>query len=349
MPHKIHKNFIIGLLLICFSCSTNDNEKEDNQNPSTFNLLNVPDNSNDITLLPTFNWDTASDTEGNSISYDFILDTNMNPTTILSTAITNTNFELDIPLEVNTTYYWKVIAKDENSHSTQSAIFSFTTIAETPNTAPEGFNLISIEDNSLNSTLHPTFSWETAIDVDGDSILYDVYLDTNNQPNTKVAEDLQETSFTVANQLQNDTAYYWYVTAKDNRTNTTSEIYSFVTEVETTEADVPFSVVEISPIFPGCEDVSEKKDCFNEKMQQHIRDNFLYPQEAIDNNIEGRVFILLVISKTGEITNIRSRGPDELLINEALRIMNLLPKMTPGIQNGQNVNVPYSIPITFKL
>lgn len=43
------------------------------------------------------------------------------------------------------------------------------------------------------------------------------------------------------------------------------------------------------------------------------------------------------------------RGPDKLLEEEAARIISLLPRMTPGKQQGQVVQVPYSIPITFKL
>ena len=43
------------------------------------------------------------------------------------------------------------------------------------------------------------------------------------------------------------------------------------------------------------------------------------------------------------------RGPDALLENEAKRIIGLLPEMKPGKQKGKEVDVPYSIPVTFKL
>lgn len=43
------------------------------------------------------------------------------------------------------------------------------------------------------------------------------------------------------------------------------------------------------------------------------------------------------------------RGPDKNLEAEALRIINLLPNMTPGRQRGRPVKVPFSIPITFRL
>ncbi len=56
-----------------------------------------------------------------------------------------------------------------------------------------------------------------------------------------------------------------------------------------------------------------------------------------------------VISSEGTITNIRMRGPDKVLEEEAKRIISLLPDFVPGKQNGQPVNVPFTIPITFKL
>ncbi|MFD0796369.1 TonB family protein [Maribacter chungangensis] len=113
--------------------------------------------------------------------------------------------------------------------------------------------------------------------------------------------------------------------------------------------DVPFSVIEEVPIFPGCEGATDKRKCFNEMMQKHIAKNFRYPKEAQEKGLQGRVNVLLTIGKDGVIKNLRMRGPDVLLENEAKRIMDLLPNMVPGKKDGKEVNVPYSIPITFKL
>ena len=66
--------------------------------------------------------------------------------------------------------------------------------------------------------------------------------------------------------------------------------------------------------------------------------------------IQGKVYMRFVIEKDGSITNIEVlRSPDRNLEKEALRIINKLPKMTPGKQRGRPVRVPFSIPITFKL
>lgn len=121
-----------------------------------------------------------------------------------------------------------------------------------------------------------------------------------------------------------------------------------VEEVEE-DIDVPFAVIEDVPVFPGCESASDKRACFNEKMQQHIRKNFRYPEIAQEMGIQGRVNVMFTIQKDGSIGNIRYRGPDKNLEAEALRIIERLPKMTPGKQRGRPVRVPFSIPITFKL
>ena len=118
-----------------------------------------------------------------------------------------------------------------------------------------------------------------------------------------------------------------------------------------TVGDIPFAIIEEVPIYPGCEDIerNERMDCFQEKMGEHINITFKYPLKARKKNIEGRVLVLFVISKEGEITNIETRGGDPILQTEALRIVRLLPKMKPGMQKGKPVNVKYALPINFRL
>jgi protein TonB len=128
-------------------------------------------------------------------------------------------------------------------------------------------------------------------------------------------------------------------------------IEDIVVEDDFDDIDVPFAVIEDVPIFPGCESVakSQRRACFQEQMNKHIRQNFRYPDIAQEMGIQGRVYVNFIISKDGTITNIRMRGPDKNLENEAARIIGRLPKMTPGRQRGRAVRVPFSIPITFRL
>ncbi len=120
---------------------------------------------------------------------------------------------------------------------------------------------------------------------------------------------------------------------------------------EELDVDVPFAIIEDVPIFPGCENVkkSERRKCFQDKVQRHINKNFRYPEIAQEMGIQGRVYVQFVIAKDGSITGIRTRGPDKNLEKEANRIISKLPNMTPGKQRGRAVRVPFSIPITFRL
>jgi len=127
-----------------------------------------------------------------------------------------------------------------------------------------------------------------------------------------------------------------------------------VDDVDVGEVDedisVPFAVIEHVPVFPGCEDLqteAEKKACFNRKVQEHIQKNFNYPRTALEMGISGRVFIQFQIDATGKVSNIKKRGPDRLLEDEAVRIIASIPQMKPGTQRGRPTKVGYSIPINF--
>ncbi|SEQ58652.1 outer membrane transport energization protein TonB [Hyunsoonleella jejuensis] len=115
------------------------------------------------------------------------------------------------------------------------------------------------------------------------------------------------------------------------------------------DVEVPFAIIEDVPLFPGCENVkkSERRDCFQQKMNAHVVKNFNYPQTALDMGIKGRVYVIFVIAPDGSISKIRTRGPDKILEDEAQRIISLLPKMIPGKQRGKPVSVPFSLPINF--
>lgn len=125
------------------------------------------------------------------------------------------------------------------------------------------------------------------------------------------------------------------------------EVKQVVEEEE--EVDVPFTIIESVPMFPGCENAADKRACFQEKIQQHIVKNFKYPEAAQDAGIQGKVFVSFVIEKNGSISIANMRGPSPILEKEAKRIMEKMPTLTPGKQRGKPVRMTMSIPITFKL
>ena len=128
-----------------------------------------------------------------------------------------------------------------------------------------------------------------------------------------------------------------------------------IEEVEVVEEElaeeVPFAIIEEVPTFPGCEKLtkSERRSCFQERMDRHVRRTFRYPEIAQEMGIQGRVYVQFIIDEKGNITNIQLRGPDKNLEKEARWIIEKLPKMIPGKQRGRAVRVPFSYPITFRL
>jgi len=122
--------------------------------------------------------------------------------------------------------------------------------------------------------------------------------------------------------------------------------------VEEIEEDVsiPFSVVEKVPIYPGCKGKTndELKACFQKKIIEHVNKNFRFPDLALEMHIHGKVYVMFAIDKYGNVSDLKSRGPDKVLEKEAERIISKLPKMVPAKQRGKSVRVPYSIPIHFK-
>jgi protein TonB len=132
-----------------------------------------------------------------------------------------------------------------------------------------------------------------------------------------------------------------------------------ILEVEDVEVDevyedveVPFSVIENVPEYPGCEKGSnaDKRKCMSDKIAKFVQRKF-NTDLAGDLGLSGkqRINVIFKIDKNGNVTGVRSRAPHPRLEKEAARVINLLPKMKPGRQRGKPVVVPYSLPITFKV
>ena len=71
---------------------------------------------------------------------------------------------------------------------------------------------------------------------------------------------------------------------------------------------------------------------------------------AMENNVQGRVVVQFVVTKTGKIGEVKVvRSVDRDLDKEAVRVCKTLPDFIPGKMNGQAVNVWYTLPVSFKL
>ncbi len=130
----------------------------------------------------------------------------------------------------------------------------------------------------------------------------------------------------------------------DVRAEKSKEVKQFDTQdVNEDENNVDgevFYVVEEMPQFPGGE----------LGLRKFIAMNVKYPQEARENNVQGKIYVRFIVTKTGDVDSVTVvRGVDPVLDDEAVRVIKTLPKWTPGKQKGVPVNVYYTVPINFVL
>lgn len=112
--------------------------------------------------------------------------------------------------------------------------------------------------------------------------------------------------------------------------------------------EVPFAAIEKTPIFPNCENAEDSKLCFQESVQEHIIKKY---NTSLANGLglepgKKKVYVQFTIDKEGNVSEVKARGPHQTLEDEAIRVINMLPKMIPGEYNGKKVGVTYTLPIT---
>tara|TARA_X000000368_G_scaffold169545_1_gene133798 strand:+ start:447 stop:1352 length:906 start_codon:yes stop_codon:yes gene_type:complete len=133
---------------------------------------------------------------------------------------------------------------------------------------------------------------------------------------------------------------------------TQSEKKPILNVVDGDNVEVSFSSVENVPIFPGCEkgNNAKRSKCMSEKISKFVQKRF-NTKLAGNLGLSGRqrISVIFKIDKLGDVGGVRARAPHPKLEDEAIRVINLLPKMKPGMQLGKAVIVPYSLPIIFEV
>ncbi|WP_273568783.1 hypothetical protein [Maribacter halichondriae] len=126
--------FIITVFLLGLSmgCKKDDDKAPmeialQNEPPLSFDLINVPDGAEDVDVTPTLSWESAKNPKGGEVTYDLYLGSEVNPTTLFESGIDGTSIKFVNKLHLLTDYYWKVVAKDSDGKTSQSAVHKFTT------------------------------------------------------------------------------------------------------------------------------------------------------------------------------------------------------------------------------
>ena len=114
----------------------------------------------------------------------------------------------------------------------------------------------------------------------------------------------------------------------------------FLRPVDDTKSDIITDLFELHPEFPGGEIACMK----------FLLENVKYPRYARKHKIEGKVVLRFIIEKDGSISNVEIlRSVASCLDKEAMRVVRLMPKWRPGIQNGIIVRAKCNMPIAFVL
>ena len=101
-----------------------------------------------------------------------------------------------------------------------------------------------------------------------------------------------------------------------------------------------FDVVEKNPEFIGG----------MSKLYEFLGKNIQYPEMAKENEIQGKVFVQFVVWKDGTIKDVRVvKGVHKTLDSEAKRVIEIMPKWIPAMQNGKFVNSKFTLPILFRI
>ena len=130
------------------------------------------------------------------------------------------------------------------------------------------------------------------------------------------------------------------------------ELGTLSQEEEVVKTEVPFAVIDQTPLYPECEELSKKEQrkCFSNKVSAHVAANFNTKlAESVGLSGKQRINVIFKINKKGVVTDVRARAAHPTLEAEAKRVVAKLPKMIPGKHKGKTVVVPYSLPIIFEI
>jgi protein TonB len=113
-----------------------------------------------------------------------------------------------------------------------------------------------------------------------------------------------------------------------------------------------FTQVESMPVFAGCEEAltnDERYACMNSQLMAYVSSNFEVTERMIQFSRGEKLFVEFIIEKNGQVRNATIvRGEDELIAEEALRVVKSLPRFTPAKMNGKPVRMSYILPINVK-
>jgi len=216
---------LLAVVLVISSFVTSAGTSADlsrNSPPNTPSNPFPANGSTNVSITTHLNW-TGGDPDNDTVTYNVFFGTNQTPAPVA----TNLSTTIYSPgtLNFSTTYFWRIIAWDNNSQAASGPLWEFTTRANHPPNTPSSPDP---GNGSTDVSIITDLSW-TGGDPDDDTVMFDLYFGQTTTP-PKIAGNLTNTTYTSLGTLLDNTLYYWRVIATDNHSaSTNGPLWMFTT------------------------------------------------------------------------------------------------------------------------
>lgn len=207
--------------------------------PAKVTLLSPENEAQDVDLMPVLSWQAVDDTDSYSLQVSTSSDFSTTVTDL--SALTSTQVEID-EIAQETTHFWRVRAENEVGTGEWSDVWSFTTEQE-PTDPPAKVTLLTPEDESVDVTASPVYTWESIADAETYTLQVSKFDDFS-----KLENDFTElrTTERIIRNYDFSTQYFWRVRAfNDGGAGEWSDVWTFTTMDE--PITIPEQVTLSSP------------------------------------------------------------------------------------------------------
>jgi len=202
--------------------SSTEFEVRPNQPPSAPSTPSPLEGATSVSLEAILSWTGSDPDPEDTLRYTVRFGASLPPPEVAASQ-TGTNYNPG-PLLPNTTYYWQTVATDFHGAQTEGPVWHFRTLNRPPNVPSDPVPVNDATDISLTTML----TWSGGDPDAGDTVLYDVYFGTAQDP-PLVAESLAPTAYDPG-ELSPNTNYYWKIVSKDSNEGVTEgPVWSFRT------------------------------------------------------------------------------------------------------------------------
>lgn len=158
-------------------------------------------------------------------------------------------------------------------------------------------------------------------------------------PSKAITQKVQEVPKTVATQEISPVTSKLVIGNGEGITRQ-ADVTEALPQVPITKDSVVLKTVEQLPEFPGG----------IVQFMKWLTRNLRYPPIAQSQRIQGKVVVSFIINKDGSIASPTIvQSVDPVLDREALRVVKMMPRWKPGLQNGKPCRTMFAIPVNFQL